>query len=211
MTTSRYASLAGTAVAAFALACTPTSDAPAPTTSGPFALTSSAFVESGVIPIRYTGDGENISPPLSWSGAPPGTQGFALVLVDPDVPWGETVPVYGEMPPPGTQPADHFVHWIVVNIPATTTSLPEGASPGDMPAGTIEPLNSFALFGGEANQYGGPAPPPGTKAHAYRFVLYALDVASVPRVAAESDFTAVTVAMAGHVLAATTLTGYFGH
>jgi hypothetical protein len=80
-----------------------------------------------------------------------------------------------------------------------------------MPAGTIEPLNSFALFGGEANQYGGPAPPPGTKAHAYRFVLYALDVASVPRVAAESDFTAVTVAMAGHVLAATTLTGYFGH
>jgi Raf kinase inhibitor-like YbhB/YbcL family protein len=177
----------------------------------PFTLTSPAFVESSVIPTRYTGDGENISPPLEWRGAPAGTQSFALVLVDPDVPWGETVPVYGEMPPPGTQPADHFIHWIVTGIPATTSSLAEGASPGNMPAGTLEHATSFALFGGEANQYGGPAPPPGTKAHAYRFVLYALDAASVPGVTAQSDFSAVTTAMAGHVLAATTLTGYFGH
>jgi len=177
----------------------------------PFSLTSPAFVESGVIPTRFTGDGDNASPPLQWTGAPAGTQSFALTLVDPDVPWGQTVPGYGEMPPPGTQPADFFIHWMVVGIPATTSSLADGASPGNMPAGTIEPANSFALFGGAPNQYGGPAPHPGTKAHAYRFVLYALDVASLPGIGEQSTFTDLTGAMAGHVLAATTLTGYFGH
>lgn len=211
MTTTRYLRLTALAAPALWLACAPASDAPSQAASEPFTLTSAAFVESAVIPTRHTGDGENVSPPLQWRGAPAGTQSFALVLVDPDVPWGETVPVYGEMPPPGTQPADFFIHWIVTAIPATTTSLADGASPGNMPAGTLEPMNSFALFGGAANQYGGPAPPPGTKAHAYRFVLYALDAPGLAGVTAESDFTAVTRAMAGHVLAATTLTGYFGH
>jgi len=192
---------------AAAVACAP----PAQPEPMPFSLTSPAFVESSVIPVRFTGDGDNVSPPLEWTGTPPGTQSFALVLVDPDVPWGQTVPVYGEMPPTGTQPADFFIHWIVTGIPAAATSLPEGASPGSMPEGTLEPMNSFTLFGGEANQYGGPAPPPGTKAHAYRFVLYALDVPALDGVTAESDYTDVTSAMAGHVLAATTLTGYFGH
>lgn len=177
----------------------------------PFSLTSSAFVEGGVIPVHFTGDGANTSPPLQWAGAPPGTQSFTLVLVDPDVPWGQTVPVYGEMPPPGTQPGDFFIHWIVTGLPATLTSLPEGASPGSMPAGALEPMNSFTLFGGEPNQYGGPAPPPSTKAHAYRFVLYALDVAAPPGVTTESDYADVTAAMAGHVLSTAALTAYFGH
>lgn len=179
--------------------------------AGPFTLTSSAFVESGPIPSRFTGDGENVSPPLEWDGAPPGTESFALILIDPDVPWGQEVPVYGEMPPPGTQPADHFVHWIVTEIPASRTSLPAGASPGSMPEGLVQPSNSFGLFGGDPNQYGGPAPPPGTKAHEYRFILYALDVPALEGVSAESDFAAVTSAMAGHVLATATLSGYFGH
>jgi len=179
--------------------------------SGAFALTSSAFVESGPIPTRFTGDGDNVSPPLQWSGAPEGTRSFALIVVDPDVPWGQEVPVYGEMPPSGSQPADHFVHWIVTDIPATRTSLPAGASPGNMPEGLLQPSNSFGLFGGNPNQYGGPAPPPGTKAHEYRFVLYALDVPSLEGITAESGFADVTSAMAGHVLAATTLSGYFGH
>ena len=91
------------------------------------------------------------------------------------------------------------------------TSLAEGASPGSMPSGTLEPQNSFSLFGGEPNQYGGPAPPPSTKAHAYRFVLYALDVPAPPGVTLESDYAAVTTAMAGHVLATAELTAYFGH
>ncbi|HUF75902.1 MAG TPA: YbhB/YbcL family Raf kinase inhibitor-like protein [Longimicrobiales bacterium] len=209
MDKTRNALLAGTLLVS--LAACETGEVAVQGAAGPFSLTSPAFVESSVIPTRFTGDGENMSPPLEWSGAPAGTQSFALVLVDPDVPWGETVPVYGEMPAPGTQPADFFIHWIVTGIPATTTSLAEGASPGNMPAGTVEPMNSFALFGGEANQYGGPAPPPGTKAHAYRFVLYALDVPSLEGVTEQSDYAAVTSAIAGHVLAATTLTGYFGH
>lgn len=178
---------------------------------GPFSLTSPAFVESAVFPTRCSGDGENVSPALEWHGAPSQTRSFTLILVDPDVPWGQTVPAYGELPPPGTQPGDLFIHWIVTGIPATRTSLPHGASPGNMPEGILEAKNSFALFGGEANQYGGAAPPPSTKAHAYRFVLYALDVPSLEGVTEESDFTAVTTAMAGHVLAAATLTGYFGH
>jgi Raf kinase inhibitor-like YbhB/YbcL family protein len=195
------------ALTALAIGCAP----PESPEATPFSLTSPAFVEGGVIPTRFTGDGTNASPPLEWRGAPPGTQGFALVLVDPDVPWGQTVPVYGEMPPPGTQPADLFIHWIVTGIPATVTSLAEGASPGSMPSGALEPQNSFSLFGGEPNQYGGPAPPPSTKAHAYRFVLYALDVPAPPGVTLESDYAAVTTAMAGHVLATAELTAYFGH
>jgi len=195
------------ALASLAIGCAP----PEPPEVIPFSLTSSAFVEGGVIPTRFTGDGASVSPPLAWRGAPTGTQSFVLVLVDPDVPWGQTVPGYGEMPPPGTQTADLFVHWIVTGIPATMTSLPEGASPGSMPSGTLEPGNSFGLFGGEPNQYGGPAPPPSTKAHEYRFVLYALDVQALPGVTADSDYAAVTTAMAGHVLATTTLAAYFGH
>jgi len=204
-------SLAVIVASAFGLACAPTSDGSSQPVNESFSLTSPAFVESAVIPTRFTGDGEGISPPLQWRGAPAGTQSFTLVLLDPDVPFGQTVPAYGQMPPVGTVPGDLFVHWIVTGIPATMTGLAEGASPGSMPAGVLEPMNSFGLFGAPANQYGGPAPPPGTKAHAYRFVLYALDVPSLAGVSASSDIAAVTGAMAGHVLASTTLTGYFGH
>jgi Raf kinase inhibitor-like YbhB/YbcL family protein len=207
----RHVEAPGRTVLASALLLAAACAAPEPPPVEPFSLTSSAFVESSPIPVRYTGDGDNVSPPLAWRGAPSGTQSFAIVLVDPDVPWGQDVPVYGTMPPPGTQPADFFIHWIATGIPASVTSLPDGASPGNMPAGAIEPANSFGLFGGSPNQYGGPAPPPQTKAHAYRFVLYALDVPALPGITTQSDFTAVTAAMAGHVLAAATLTGYFGH
>ena len=113
---------------------------PAPVVE-PFGLTSSAFVESSPIPVRYTGDGDNVSPPLAWRGAPTATQSFAIVLVDPDVPWGQTVPVYGEIPPPGTQPADFFIHWMAVGIPATVTSLADGASPGCFTGSAPNPKN----------------------------------------------------------------------
>lgn len=182
-----------------------------PASGGPFVLTSPAFVESGPFPARFSADGDDVSPPLEWAGAPAGTRSLALILVDPDVPWGQEVPSYGEMPPPGTQPADHFIHWIVTDIPASRAMLPAGASPGNMPEGLLQPSNSFGLFGGDPNQYGGPAPPPGTKAHEYRFILYALDVPTLEGVTAESDFAGVTSAMAGHVLATATLSGYFGH
>ena len=180
-------------------------------TNLPFALTSAAFVENAVIPVRYSGDGENVSPELEWSGAPVGAQRFALTLIDPDVPFGEEVPVYGQMPPPGTVPGDLFIHWLVADIPATVTSLADGASPGNMPAGARELQSSFALFGAPANQYGGPAPPPQLRAHAYKFTLYALDVSTLGGLTADSDHAALTEAMAGHVLAVATLTGFFGH
>lgn len=211
MMTTRHARLALLAAPVLTIACAPASDASSQPASEPFSLTSAAFVESAPIPVRYTVDGDAVSPPLEWRGAPSGTQSFTLVLVDPDVPFGETVAGYGQMPPVGSQPGDLFIHWIVTGIPATMSSLADGASPGNMPAGVVEAANSFGLFGGEANQYGNPAPPPGTKAHAYRFILYALDVATLPGVSADSDFAAVTGAMAGHVLATATLTGYFGH
>jgi Raf kinase inhibitor-like YbhB/YbcL family protein len=177
----------------------------------PFSLTSAAFVENAVIPVRYSGDGENVSPPLAWRGAPAGTQSFVLTLVDPDVPFGEEVPVYGLMPPPGTVPGDLFIHWIVADIPAGLNSLSDGASPGNMPAGARELSSSFALFGAPANQYGGPAPPPQLRAHAYKFTLYALDVPALESLAPDSDHAALTEAMAGHVLSTATLMGYFGH
>lgn len=158
-----------------------------------FTLTSSAYVEQGIIPAKYSGGGENVSPALNWKNPPDGTMSFALAMIDPDIPWGQEVPVYGQLPPPGTMPGDLFSHWIVVDISASVTSLAEGASVGT-------PLK----------EYGGPAPPPGTKAHAYILTLYALDVESLPGVSAESDYLAFTDAMAGHVLATATLTAYFG-
>ncbi len=188
---------------------TPAGTPPAP--GGPFALTSPAFVENAVIPTRYTGDGADVSPPLAWRGAPPDTESFALTMVDPDVPFGETVPLYGELPPPGTVSGDLFVHWLVVDIPASASALDDGASPGHMPPPTRELKTSFALFGVEANRYGGPAPPPELRAHAYKFTLYALDTPRLSGLTPDSDHAALTEAMAGHVLATATLTGYFGH
>lgn len=158
-----------------------------------FTLTSSAYVEQGIIPVKYSGGGENVSPALNWANPPEGTMSFALAMIDPDIPWGEEVPVYGQLPPPGTMPGDLFSHWILVDISASVTSLAEGASVGT-------PIK----------EYGGPGPPPGTIAHTYILTLYALDVESLPGVSAESDYLAFTNAMAGHVLATATLTAYFG-
>lgn len=172
-------------------------------------LTSPALIDRGIFPTKHTGAGANTSPPLQWSGAPAGTKSFALTMIDLDVAWGQMVLVYGKMPPPGTQPGDLLIHWIAVNIPASVSGLPEGASAKNMPAGSTELKSSFAAFGMPANQYGGPAPPPGMKAHAYVFTVYALDVDSLS-LSADSDYTAFVQAAAGHVLASASLTGYFG-
>jgi Raf kinase inhibitor-like YbhB/YbcL family protein len=109
-----------------------------------FQLTSSAFPEGQGIPKRFTCDGDNVSPPLAWSGAPAGTKAFALVVDDPDAPGGL------------------FTHWIVFNLPAATRSLPEGVKPA-----ADQGTNDFGKAG-----YGGPCPPKGR--HRYVFHLYAL-------------------------------------
>ncbi|MFS8907342.1 YbhB/YbcL family Raf kinase inhibitor-like protein [Synechococcus sp. OH2] len=146
-------------------------------------LTSSAFAPSQPIPSRYTCEGEDLSPPLTWSGAPVGTQSFALTMDDPDAPRGT------------------FVHWVVYNLPASVTSLPEGIrSDSDLPQGAVHGQNSWGR-----NSYGGPCPPSGT--HRYFFTLYALDrqLALAPGATKE----ALLQAMTGHILAQAQLMGTY--
>jgi Raf kinase inhibitor-like YbhB/YbcL family protein len=117
-----------------------------------FVLESPAFAEGQAIPARYTCDGENISPPLEWSGAPAGTQSFVLIVEDPDAPSGV------------------FRHWAVYNLPPERISLPEGAGRGAHAEPLSQGINDF----GHA-RYDGPCPPPGHGTHHYHFRLAALD------------------------------------
>ncbi|MFS8866707.1 YbhB/YbcL family Raf kinase inhibitor-like protein [Synechococcus sp. H65.1] len=146
-------------------------------------LASSAFAPSEPIPSRYTCEGEDLSPPLTWSGAPVGTQSFALIMDDPDAPRGT------------------FVHWVVYNLPASVTSLPEGIrSDSDLPQGAVHGQNSWGR-----NSYGGPCPPSGT--HRYFFTLYALD--SQLALAPGATKEALLQAMEGHILAQAQLMGTY--
>ncbi len=146
-------------------------------------LTSGAFAEGNAIPTRYSCQGEDMSPPLAWQGAPAATQSFALIMDDPDAP-GQT-----------------WVHWIVYNLPATTHALPEGVTAGTALSGNAaQGRNSWGR-----NDYGGPCPPSGT--HRYFFKLYALDsVLELPTGASKDD---VLHAMEGHILAETQLMGTY--
>jgi Raf kinase inhibitor-like YbhB/YbcL family protein len=152
-------------------------------------LSSSAFKDGGKIPLQYVmpgAGGKNISLPLSWEGAPPGTQSFALAIVDPH-------PV-----------ARNWVHWLVMDIPASATGLPEGASGKKMPPGAVELKNSWGEPG-----YGGPQPPGGTGDHPYVVTVYALNVPKL-NLAASANLGAFQKALEGKVLASATVTGYFG-
>ncbi len=148
-----------------------------------FFLVSAAFSSGGNIPVMYTCDGDDISPPLRWGEAPEGTVSYALICEDPDA------------------PAGNWVHWVVYNIPSVTTSLPEDAGGGEPPAGGIlQGTNSWGRTG-----YGGPCPPSGT--HRYFFRLYALD--SMLELEAGADAAALREAMDGHVLAEAELMGRY--
>jgi Raf kinase inhibitor-like YbhB/YbcL family protein len=116
-------------------------------------LISNAFGPGGEIPIQYTQEGVDVSPPLAWSDVPPGTQSFALVVDDPDAP---------DPAKPRPQP---FVHWVLVDLPPTIKSLPEGVS--HLPGGQMG-TNDY-----DHASWDGPLPPVGK--HRYRFKLYALD------------------------------------
>ncbi|WP_280546445.1 MULTISPECIES: YbhB/YbcL family Raf kinase inhibitor-like protein [unclassified Halomonas] len=117
-------------------------------------LESSAFAAGGAIPTQHTGEGDDISPALSWQGAPEGTKGFAVICHDPDAPLVQNGS-YG------------FVHWVLYNLPASTSALKEGSGEGT--AG----LNDFGKTG-----YGGPMPPDGHGVHQYYFWVLALDKAT---------------------------------
>ncbi len=118
----------------------------------PLTIISPAFKQGEVIPTQYTQDGENVSPPLQWHGAPPETRSFVVLVEDPDAPSGT------------------FRHWAIYNIPAGETGLPVGAS-GQGHCGAGEGVNGF----GNA-RYDGPQPPRGHGPQHYRFRLAALDV-----------------------------------
>ena len=147
-------------------------------------LSSTAFVDGVMIPVKYTCDGENISPPLAWSGAPDGTKSFALICDDPDAPAGT------------------WVHWVMYNIPSRAASLPEKVPAADtLPDGTRQGISDFKRPG-----YGGPCPPGGI--HRYFFKMYALDVA-LPA-GTKMTKTKLLAVMEGHVLASAQLMGKYG-
>jgi len=149
-----------------------------------FTLTTSAFANGSTIPKQFTCSGADVSPALTWSGAPDGTQSFALIVDDPDAPVGT------------------WTHWVAWNLPASEHSLPENVAKAEqLHDGTLQGRNDFRKIG-----YGGPCPPPG-KAHRYFFKLYALDA----KLALKAGATKVALeqAMNGHILAQAELMGKF--
>ena len=152
-----------------------------------FKITSSAFAPNGIIPSRYTCEGDDTSPPLSWSGAPRIARSYALIVDDPDA-------------PDPAKPQRVYVHWVVFNLRADTNGLSENASKSGMPAGAIQGKNDW-----DKSEYGGPCPPIGR--HRYFFKLYALDTElDLSASATKKD---VEAAINGHVVAQAELIGTY--
>jgi Raf kinase inhibitor-like YbhB/YbcL family protein len=149
-----------------------------------FELNSPAFDDGHVLPSRYAHGGDNLSPPLHWSGAPQGTRSFALVVEDPDAPKGT------------------FRHWAIYDLPPDKQDLPEAAGRVGQP-GARQGVNDF----GEA-RYDGPQPPRGHGPHHYHFRLMALDVdrLQTPHSAKVTD---VMEAARSHVLAEAEMVGIY--
>lgn len=152
-----------------------------------FELRSAGFAAQASIPSRYTCEGQDVSPPLEWSGAPAGTKSFALIVDDPDA-------------PDPAAPKMVWVHWVLYNLPASAGALAEGAARGGLPAGTREGVNDWKRTG-----YGGPCPPTGR--HRYFFKLYALD-RELADLGTPSK-AQLEQAMQGHVLATAELVGTY--
>ncbi|HEY7508766.1 MAG TPA: YbhB/YbcL family Raf kinase inhibitor-like protein [Vicinamibacteria bacterium] len=150
-------------------------------------LSSSAFADHGEIPARFTCEGQDVSPPLAWSGAPGQTKGFVLIVDDPDA-------------PDPRAPRTTWVHWVLYNLPPTASGLPEAVPPGELPAGTLQGVNDWKRTG-----YGGPCPPVGR--HRYFHKLYALDV-MLPDLH-EPSKARLEQAMSGHVIAQAQLVGTY--
>jgi len=156
-------------------------------------LTSHAFTDGSTIPTKYAQSGHELSPPISWSGAPDSTVSFVLIVHDLDAATGRE----------GT---DDVLHWLVWNIPGSTTSLPEGLPHGSqMPDGTRQ-ISATGPF------YRGPGAPVSGPPHHYVFELFALDsMLDVPAVGATPAATraAVLAAIAGHVRGKGVLVGLY--
>jgi Raf kinase inhibitor-like YbhB/YbcL family protein len=150
-------------------------------------LTSADFDAGGNIPAVHTCDGSDTSPGLSWSGVPPGTKSLALIVDDPDA-------------PDPAAPRMTWVHWVLYNIPLSSSSLTPSVHGTQLPAGTRTGLNDW-----KKSAYGGPCPPVGR--HRYVHKLYALDV-ELPDLGHPTK-TDLEKAMRGHVLAQGELVGTY--
>ena len=152
---------------------------------GDFVLTSDDFEQNGIIPTAHHFQGGNLSPALSWVGAPAGTASFGVYFHDLDF-------------QPQGYPYRHSAIW---NISADTDALPQGvemaAAPADVP-GAVQCRNWFGEYG-----YGGP----GSQSNTYEFILYALDVADLSEVESESDLAEVKAALDAHALDTATISG----
>ena len=147
-------------------------------------LTSPAFKRGEPTPVRFTCDGDDVSPAMKWSGVPAGAKSLALICDDPDAPAGT------------------WVHWVLYDLPASVTELPEAMSASELAAqGAKQGKNDFGHLG-----YGGPCPPAG-RPHRYFFRLYALDAQlNLKAGATKHD---VVNAMRGHTLAEGQLMGTY--
>lgn len=150
-------------------------------------LTSQAFRQNGEIPVKFTCQGADVSPPLAWSGVPANTKSLALIVDDPDA-------------PDPAAPKMTWVHWVLYNIPPTATRLADGAAAQALPGGTLEGINDF-----KRAAYGGPCPPVGR--HRYFHKLYALDTV-LPDLKGPSK-ASLEKAMQGHVLMHAELIGTY--
>jgi Raf kinase inhibitor-like YbhB/YbcL family protein len=150
-------------------------------------LTSTAFTNGSEIPLIYTCDGKDISPPLAWSGAPPNAKSLALIVDDPDA-------------PDPAAPKRTWVHWVLYNLPPADSGLKQGDASGALPAGAKAGVNDW-----KRPDYGGPCPPVGR--HRYFFKLYALDVV-LPDLN-KPDKQKLEKAMDGHILEKKELLGTY--
>ncbi len=150
-------------------------------------ITSPSFEHKGAIPMKFTCQGDDISPALNWTGIPDGTKSLVLIVDDPDA-------------PDPAAPKMIWVHWVLYNLPPETKGLPENVVPGNLPNGTMEGLNDWGRTG-----YGGPCPPIGR--HRYFHKLYALDV-TFPDLGRPTKAELIK-AMEGHILDYTELIGTY--
>ena len=150
-------------------------------------LSSSAFASKAAIPKTHTCEGDDVSPPLAWTGLPEGTKSLVLFVDDPDA-------------PDPAAPRTTWVHWVLYDIPTTANGLPEGVTAASLPTGAREGLNDWKRTG-----YSGPCPPIGR--HRYVHTLYALDV--VLGDLGRPNQAAVEKAMRGHVLEKADLVGTY--
>lgn len=158
-------------------------------------LTSSVFESNARISSTYTVKGDDVSPPLSWTDVPEGTQSLALICDDPDA------------PSPKRPAAEPWVHWVIYNISPSTSELPAGVPRTPKPDGIAGARQGVNSWTSDNIGYRGPAPPPGSGQHRYFFKLYALDV--VLDLDAGATKKQLVKAMSGHILTEGELIGVY--